>query len=1002
MIGQTISHYRILQKLGESGMGVVYLAEDTRLGRRVAIKFPTSTDEHFRSRFLREARALSNFNHPNIATVHDYGETADGRPFIVMEYIKGQDLSALLEHGLTLAQAIEYAATIAEALSEAHARGIVHRDIKPSNVIINDRGLLKVIDFGLAKQLHDEPSVDGGHQPVHFTQTRSDVMVGTPLYLSPEQATGKPIDGRSDLFSLGGLLYECVSGRLAFSGENPIEIAAQVIHVSPPSPATINPGIPAALDRIIMKALEKNVDDRYQSAEEMAKDLREMLATLSVDSQQIRRQPGAPTSAGGALRTSALATLTETLRRPRISLVSVLIGIVVLAGALVVWAIVRERRSAPHVPSGPARAAYDRGVEALRNGAFLQAEKAFEQAIGIDDKFALAHARLAEALTQLDYSDRAKDELLRVHRLADTSTYPELERLRFEAINATVTRDFGIAIAAYKRIAELNSGPEAYADLGHAYEDNDDIKNAIENYVKATNAQPQYASAFLRLGYLYGRQLDLASAEAALGKAEELYRSQNNLEGLGEVFYCRGQLFNQLNKLAEARAQLQKALDTARVSNSEYQRIRTLLQLSSVADTEGNKTAAQAYAHQAIELAQANGMESQIANGLIDLGNVFFSHGEYDEAEKYFNQSLDYARNYKMRRIEARALLTLGSLRLQGFGDPDKTLLYTEQALPFYKSGNYRKQVFQALILINRANSLKGNYDEALKALTEELQLAEQAGDLAQVSQTHGDMGVIAVRREQYPEALEHFQKNGEINKSLGNQQGVGYSLTNRGNVLWQLGRYTEARSAFADALTIADRPDGKFQGLLAWLLLTRARMSLSEGRYKDAETEAMQSAKAAGAADSSRAAETKSVLGLAQVLSGNKANGKRECVDAFGIATRLNNQDLLCTTQLVLAEALLEGGDAEGAKTNALEAQARSNRLGKQDSEWHAWLFAARASQLGGDRAKAVEYASHAPSLLSALEQKWGAESYHGFQTRPDVQRYNKQLRELLPEGNK
>src|SRR5258705_12540366 len=272
MIGQTVSHYRIIDKLVEGGMGVVYLAEDKHLARRVAIKFLTSTDHHYRARFIREAPAISALSQPNIATVHDYGETDDGQPFIVMEFIKGEILSDLLGgQGVTLVRAVEIVAAIAEALSEAHQQGIVHRDIKPSNVGLTERGQVKVLDFGLVKHLFEQPtdSVDLDAQTLYSTQTRSDVIVGTPLYLSPEQATGKPVDGRSDLFSLGALLYECLTGQSAFSGSSVLEIGAQIIHVTPPAPSRINPQVPRELDRVTMKALEKKAEARYQSAAEL-------------------------------------------------------------------------------------------------------------------------------------------------------------------------------------------------------------------------------------------------------------------------------------------------------------------------------------------------------------------------------------------------------------------------------------------------------------------------------------------------------------------------------------------------------------------------------------------------------------------------------------------------------------------------------------------------------------------------------------------------------------
>src|SRR6267143_3311061 len=286
MIGETISHYRIIEQLGEGGMGVVYLAEDTTLGRQVAMKFLTSTAADYRARFLREARAVSLLSHPNIATVFDYGETSEGQPYIVMELIKGRPLNEKLREGsLPLPEAVRIVSSIAEALGEAHHQGVVHRDVKPSNVVITERGQVKVLDFGLVKQLYEQHSLGGDPNlpTLPFTRTRSDVIVGTPMYLSPEQATGKKVDARSDLFALGVVLYECITGQAAFGGSSIIEIGAQIIHVTPPIPSTVNDRIPPELDRITTKAMEKKIEARYQSAEELIADLKEVLPTLAPD-----------------------------------------------------------------------------------------------------------------------------------------------------------------------------------------------------------------------------------------------------------------------------------------------------------------------------------------------------------------------------------------------------------------------------------------------------------------------------------------------------------------------------------------------------------------------------------------------------------------------------------------------------------------------------------------------------------------------------------------------
>ncbi|HET6889660.1 MAG TPA: tetratricopeptide repeat protein, partial [Pyrinomonadaceae bacterium] len=803
MIGQTISHYRIIAKLGEGGMGVVYLAEDTHLVRRVAIKFLASSDPLYRGRFLREARAVSALSHPNIAAVYDYGETEDGQPYIVMEYVKGQTLSQLLEEdSLTLARSIEIVISIAEALGEAHHHGIIHRDVKPSNVVVNERGQVKVLDFGLVKQLVEtgNGNIDPSAPTLFSVRTRSDVIVGTPLYLSPEQATGKPVDGRSDIFALGAVLYECITGRSAFAGQSVIEIGAQVIHVNPPAPSKITLGIPSELDRITMKALEKKVDLRYQAAEEFLKDLREVLPRLNAS--QAAKPISRSTSPSVPLRTSALTTLTETLRRPRVSL-----GTLAIAALVIVLSIVGLLyifRPRPYKPTEAALKWYNEGTAALRNGLFLQAKLAFDQAVNDDPNFALAHARLAEALTELDYSDDAKTEMLRVsEQMTNRSQLPRVDALYLEAIHKTVIRDFTAAIDAFGEIARL-SPKEAYVyfDLGRAYEKNDDTKKAIESYIEATNRDPQLAAAFLRIGVLYGIRLDLASALANFERADTLYKALGSIEGQTEVFYERGFLFNKLRKVAEAREPLERALAFAQTTNNQYQQIKILLKLGDVASDEGNVPKARQHMEKAIELARANGIDNLIKRGLVDFGNVFLANGDYSLARDYFNQSMELAQKQKDNRNLARALLSLGSLADRE-SKPDETIRYVEQALPFYRQSGYRKEMSQVFSLLARAKLQKGEYEAALQAQDEQLKLAERLGDQSQAGIVHRDISYLFTTLARYPEALSHLDQSDSIAKALGVKKDICLSLTMRANVLWRLGRYDEANRSLAEALTI-------------------------------------------------------------------------------------------------------------------------------------------------------------------------------------------------------
>lgn len=1000
MIGQAISRYQIVEQIGSGGMGVVYAADDPHLGRRVAIKLlDAPTDESLnRARFKREAQALSTITHPNIATVYDYGETEEGRPFLVMELVVGKTLSELLEAGaLNLSQAVEIIIQVADALTAAHEKGIIHRDVKPSNIMVTGSSAVKVLDFGLAKQVAGL-SGNGDSARLGNDQTQTGIVVGTPLYLSPEQAKGQPVDQRSDIFSLGTVLYECLAGRQPFYGLSAIDIGGQIIHVVPPPPSSVNPDVSKELDKITLKALAKDPDLRYQAAADFGMALTAAKKRLGSGSKPVRRTWGAQKPSNTIQQ---LLEKTQTLRQKRIS-----VGAVALIGVAVVGVIFLAQfalRKSPHRPNPAAADLVERGTVLLRNAEYQRASELFLQASKADLDWYLPHARLAEALVELDDVDQAGRELVAANQInPDRSSLPTNEALYIESLSQSITRnDYAKAIEPYRKIVELSpNDAKSYVDLGSAYERNNEPGKAISAFRRATELDPKYATAFVRLGMIYARQQEFASAADVFDNAERLYLELGSREGVTQVFHKRGLLFRDQGRFADAQAQLEKSLALARETGNQTQEVYALLDISSVIAYQGDTAVAETNANVGMKLAERINLKQLALNGLIALGRALIFKGNLVRAEEYVHQAIDLAKTYSAHSREQTAQLNLASLRLAQTR-PGEALPLAQDAFVFFEKAHSYSSMANALGTIGRAQRQLGQFEAALASLKRRLEIVQAAELPFEIGATQGDIGSILVDMERFPEALERYQVNHQILKAGNLTVNAAYASGNLGEVLWRLGQYDEAVKSLNEEDQVANDPKLGRKPMQMEVARARGEMELSRRDW----TAAARSVKAIlnDADHTINELYIRALLVdcLAKVNSGDRRNGTEECRIAVKSAEELKVVPLTAYAKLSLAEALVISGMMPEAANLAKEAAESLAQLNRHESEWRAWALAASANEILGNSALATSQREQGNAALTQLSNSWGNVDFDGYQKRPDIQASIKLLGGAVPTAS-
>ena len=826
-----LGRYRLGRLLGRGGMGEVYLAHDLTLDRDVAIKFVGADkigDEVAARRLLHEAHAAAVLDHPFICTVHETGRTPEGQAFIVMQFVEGQPLSTLLQAGpMPVRDALHLAANIAEALSAAHHRSIVHRDLKPSNVMVTPSGRPKLLDFGIAKQVVLPPSaVNAPTSSADFTTVGT--IVGTPAYMSPEQIQQRPLDGRSDLFSLGVVLFESLTGLRAFEGPSTLETIANVLHLHPPAPSTLRRELTDRHDELCRRLMAKDAGDRFQSAEEVVGAIRLLLPDTSrtVVSSGDLLPPVQPPG----VRVSRRA---------------------LIAGAAVLFAVVAGvtiyRREPPLPPVPPeADLWYRRGTEAIREGAYLRAQRALEQAITLYPQHVLAYARLADANVELDDDRAALNQLLFVKE--HESQLPELERLRVRGIRAFLGRDVDAAVALQRELVSRQpQDAGAWLDLGRAQEAAGLISEARESYLKAIAQNRQSAAAHLRLGYVEGLESRKTESLAAFGEAERLYLADSNVEGQAEVALRRGVTLDAFGEYKEARTDLEHALKLS--ERASYQQVQARLALSSVTASEGRFPESEQLASTAVQDALASRLDTIAADGLIDLTATLLQLRRNAEARDQVTRALRLAEQRGARRTTARARVQLAAVQVAQ-NQHREALSTIASVLPFLKSSRYRRFELMALSIAARAHQSLDELDQARAISSDVLAAAEAVKDDSQVALAANNLASVTAVLGHYPEALRLRERAEAIHRRQGDQASLPYDLANRADLLIRLGRGGQAAAVLDEVDAGIKAGVSSYKSRTRWATFLRMFSASTEFRCDEVDRQFEQLATTAGAGD--------------------------------------------------------------------------------------------------------------------------------------------------------
>ena len=941
--GQLVARrYRIVRLLGHGGMGEVYEAQDELIHETVALKtlrLDLITHAGVAARFESEMRIARKVAHPSVCRVFEVGaHEMHGEPplpFITMELLRGELLSARIRRlgKLTKEQAFPLAAQMAAGLQAAHELGIVHADFKSSNVIIvpgPDGDRAKITDFGLAR-------IDPGFHPADETRTIHDggKLVGTVAYMSPEQMEGSDITTASDLYSLGIVLFEMATGQLPFDGSHVIHAAMQRVSGESIAPRKLVPNIDRRWEIAIVRCLQRDRKRRFGSAAAVADWF-----------------------GGGDGRPFSRWTRREWLFAGGAAAAGVG-GI----GGYWAWS---------HVPYSPKPLAvgwYGKGLNELHSTTYESARRSLEQAVAVDPQFALAYASLAQAYEELDYTELAKESMLKAMTIAQETRLSAADERRLKACQFMVSREYDRAtslLQEMEREASPAEKPAAALESGWLAELEGKTDEAVRDYERALDLNPAYAAAKLRLGQMLQRRRELPEALKNFQDAERLFQASSDYEGVTEALWGQANLLNRSGRAKEALPLIDRALADAQTVRSLYLEIRMELLQGVAYRSLGDHARAEAIATKAIDRADAEHMDNLASSALVDLGNSYMLRGDVKAAEPAFRRALDVARRGKVRGTAARALMSLASFCEQA-GRPAEAIGYIQEALPFYRQGGYRLEMVKATTVLGGVYSQQAEYKKSIQVLGDALPDAVKLGDPTVEEPVRERLAEALRDQGDWPAA---FAETGKALALLGDGES-GEVRLGGARLLWGLGRRADSAQWVAEVeRVLRQNPDDAdaFE-----LKLLKAEIAYDEGKFAQVDSLAGESG-TAGA----RAALLRGVASIRLHREDEGLKSATAAVDEFDRASLLSEA---AHARLLIAEALVAAGRAGSAADYAARALAFFEPRGISEACWRAHLVAALAGGPESGRQKEA-----ARSAWAELKAAWPAQDVANYQARPEI----------------